>query len=358
MKAFIPLLISIFACSSILWSQTNTFPPTGNVGIGTISPAQKLHVYNGSSGGVGHPFSDITIEDNEQGMITILTPNTVNAYYGFADQDDDFVGGIQYNHSNDQMLFKVNNRNIGDLVINSNGFVGIGTGNPEYKLHITNGIKIKKTTIGVTVASGGNSWLRDDWLTGNYGPVKWNETTAKWVRPPGTYNDVGGIIWQDEGTYFIRRPPGENLEFSNNEFLDGAFLFAQMFSGNIGIGTNDPGVWKLAVNGKIRAKEIKVETNWSDFVFEEDYNLPTLEEVENHIIEKGHLQDIPSAKEVDENGILLGEMDAKLLQKIEELMLYTIDQQKMINQLRVENGTHLELIQELKEELVLIKEKL
>ena len=114
----------------------------------------------------------------------------------------------------------------------------------------------------------------------------------------------------------------------------------------------------MAVNGKIRAKEIKVETNWSDFVFENGYDLPTLEEVEKHIIEKGHLKDIPSAKEVEENGILLGEMNAKLLQKIEELMLYTIDQQKMINQLLVGREKHLQMIQQLKEELVLIKERL
>ncbi|AUP80557.1 hypothetical protein [Flavivirga eckloniae] len=101
-------------------------------------------------------------------------------------------------------------------------------------------------------------------------------------------------------------------------------------NGNIGIGTNNPGSWKLAVNGNIRAKEIKVETGWSDFVFFKDYKLPTLEEVESHIKEKGHLKDIPSAKEVEKNGIYLGEMDSKLLQKIEELTLYTIEQEKQL----------------------------
>ncbi len=107
--------------------------------------------------------------------------------------------------------------------------------------------------------------------------------------------------------------------------------------GNVGIGTVDPGIWKLAVNGNIRAKEIKVETGWSDFVFYNDYKLPTLQEVENHINEKGHLKDIPSAKEVQENGIFLGEMDSKLLQKIEELTLYTIEQEKKIKRLEEEN---------------------
>ena len=106
-------------------------------------------------------------------------------------------------------------------------------------------------------------------------------------------------------------------------------------NGNVGIGTTNPDSWELAVNGKIRAKEIKVETGWSDFIFEDEYKLPTLQEVENHIKEKGHLKDIPSAKEVEKNGIFLGAMDAKLLQKIEELTLYTIAQQKEIERLKL-----------------------
>ncbi len=98
--------------------------------------------------------------------------------------------------------------------------------------------------------------------------------------------------------------------------------------GNVGIGTNGPGSYKLAVNGKLRAKEVVVETGWADFVFEKEYNLPTLEEVENHIKENGHLKDIPSAKEVEENGVSLGQMDSKLLQKIEELTLYLLEEHK------------------------------
>ncbi len=103
-------------------------------------------------------------------------------------------------------------------------------------------------------------------------------------------------------------------------------------SGNVGLGTTTPDE-KLAVNGNIHTKEVRVDLiGWSDFVFEKDYNLPTLKDVENHIKEKGHLKDIPSAKEVAENGILLGNMNAKLLQKIEELTLYTIEQQKLIEE--------------------------
>jgi len=98
--------------------------------------------------------------------------------------------------------------------------------------------------------------------------------------------------------------------------------------GNVGIGTKSPDA-KLAVNGTIHSKEVKVDmTGWSDFVFKKEYNLPTLEEVEKHITEKGHLENIPNEEEVLKNGINLGEMNAKLLQKIEELTLYIIDIKK------------------------------
>ena len=101
-------------------------------------------------------------------------------------------------------------------------------------------------------------------------------------------------------------------------------------NGNTGIGTTDTKGFRLGVKGKIAAEEVKVAiyNNWSDFVFENEYNLPSLKEVEKHINEKGHLKDIPSASEVAKNGIFLGDMNAKLLQKIEELTLYTIQQQK------------------------------
>ena len=68
----------------------------------------------------------------------------------------------------------------------------------------------------------------------------------------------------------------------------------------------------------------------SDFVFKKEYNLPTLEEVEKHIAEKAHLENISSNEEVLKNGINLGEMNAKLLQKIEEMTLYMIEQKKKI----------------------------
>ncbi|WP_244511728.1 hypothetical protein [Flavobacterium anhuiense] len=105
----------------------------------------------------------------------------------------------------------------------------------------------------------------------------------------------------------------------------------------LGIGTKTPDS-KLAVNGTIHSKEVKVDmAGWSDFVFKKNYDLPTLEEVEKHIAEKGHLENIPSENEVLKNGINLGEMNAKLLQKIEELTLYVIEMKKDISVLKQEN---------------------
>lgn len=108
-------------------------------------------------------------------------------------------------------------------------------------------------------------------------------------------------------------------------------------SGNVGIGTAAPKNL-LDVKGTMHAQEVKVDMeNWSDFVFKKEYHLPTLEEVERHITEKGHLADIPNEEEVLKNGINLGEMNARLLQKIEELTLYIIDLNKKVNDLQVNN---------------------
>ena len=75
-------------------------------------------------------------------------------------------------------------------------------------------------------------------------------------------------------------------------------------------------------------------SGWSDFVFKKEYNLPSLEQVEKYIAKNGHLENIPNEEEVIKNGMNLGEMDAKLLQKIEELTLYSIQQQKEIEVLK------------------------
>lgn len=105
--------------------------------------------------------------------------------------------------------------------------------------------------------------------------------------------------------------------------------------GRVGIGTIKP-TDMLSVNGIIRAKEVKIDLceDLADYVFSPDYSLMPLNEVESYVKTNKHLPEIPSAAEVKENGLSMGEMQNKLLQKIEELTLYVIEQQKQIDSLK------------------------
>lgn len=100
-------------------------------------------------------------------------------------------------------------------------------------------------------------------------------------------------------------------------------------NGKLGIGTINTGDYKLAVEGTIGARKVKVTSApWADFVFEKDYKLPTLKELEDFIAANKHLPGIPTATEVGQHGVELGDISAKLLQKIEEQALYIIELNK------------------------------
>jgi hypothetical protein len=258
----------------------------GNVGIGTTNPSAKLDVRG-----------DVKI-----GGLMVLEKNTGSPN----------AGAIRFgDHTNWKFHFK---RHIGTnagkelmTIVSGSGNVGIGTTNPSSKLQLMNG-------------NDGISFDSDD----NWIGIGFNRSVRN-----GQIFDTSKSGWQ-----FTARNDRFSLEGYNGASSN---LLNILKNGNIGIGTLTTGNHKLAVEGSIGAREIKVEANgWSDFVFEKGYNLPTLIEVENYIKEKGHLKDIPSAKEVEKNGFYLGEMDSKLLQKIEELTLYTINQQKEIEVLKKE----------------------
>lgn len=124
----------------------------------------------------------------------------------------------------------------------------------------------------------------------------------------------------------------DNLQLQTNGATQMTVLHS---NGNIGIGTPAP-EYKLDVNGTIRADEVLITSEGADFVFEEGYRLPSLQEVEQHILENKHLPDIPSAAEMKEKGVGMADLQVRLLQKIEELTLYVISQQKLIDELMQE----------------------
>jgi len=122
-----------------------------------------------------------------------------------------------------------------------------------------------------------------------------------------------------------------------NGGANGAVLMTIQNNGNVAIGRPEaPSGYKLAVAGKIITEGVKVRTQakgWPDYVFEPTYELPKLETVAAYVKENKHLPEIPSATEVEKEGIDLAEMNAKLLKKVEELTLYLIEQNKRIEQL-------------------------
>ncbi len=210
----------------------------------------------------------------------------------------------------------------------ANGNFGIGTHNPYSKLDVRGNISITGSQLNQ------DSYISQLQFINLY-------TTTTPMAIIGVKTKKSG-----SGPYDYT-----NITFStSNGFNTLSEKMRISQEGNVGIGTEDTQGFKLGVNGKIAATEVKVAgySEWSDFVFEEDYMLPSLREVENHIRRKGHLKDIPSAEEVNTEGFFLGEMDAKLLQKIEELTLYMIQLNKDMEKLKDRNQSLEEEVTKLK----------
>ena len=149
-----------------------------------------------------------------------------------------------------------------------------------------------------------------------------NGNTKTWSFDGDGAHNGGSVIWSNiQGTIFFASIPstsGSATTLTDAQIAQHVKL-------------------KLLSNGTLMAKEVQVTSqsyNWPDFVFEKDYSLMNLSETEAFIKENKHLPEIPSAKEIEENGLNLGEMQAKLLQKIEELTLHAIEQQKLIEELQ------------------------
>jgi len=173
---------------------------------------------------------------------------------------------------------------------------------------------------------------------------------TKYANNVGAYGGGAGAIFYNGnggGMYFCISPSSTGID--TNIDWGGVKMFINR-AGQVGVGTTSiPSGYKLAVDGKAIVEEVQVAStgNWPDYVFTDTYKLNSLSEVSTFITENGHLPNIPTAKEVKENGIKLGEMNAKLLEKVEELTLYLIEQSKQINALKSENDMQNRIIKEI-----------
>ncbi len=193
---------------------------------------------------------------------------------------------------------------------------------------------------GTSNTSGGsNTFLGAS--SGKSQTIGWGNT---FLGQSAGYTNTTGI-----GNVFIGNNAGFSELGSNKLYIDNSDTSSPLIygdfatnrvaiNGSLGIGTNNPGSFQLAVEGKIGAREIQV-TNvapWPDYVFANDYQLRTLPEVERFIQKNHHLPDVPSAKVVEKEGIEVGKMNATLLRKIEELTLHLIAQNKALEALKQE----------------------
>ncbi|MDD7886049.1 tail fiber protein [Flavivirga sp. 57AJ16] len=220
--------------------------------------------------------------------------------------------------------------------------VGIGTSNPQTKLHILkNNVGIKSIYSSFIVEATDAQLDIISSSSGTWG------SSINFIEGNNSSNrDVWSITRQ---TTDGNGDSSFRINFGVNNQHDNQNKITIKSDGNVGIGTTSPDS-KLTVAGKVHAQEVKVTINaGADFVFKDDYNLPDLEDTEVFIKKNKHLPEIASEKEMQEKGIHLAEMNVKLLQKIEELTLYTINQEKRIKNLESKNETLILLVEKLLE---------
>lgn len=293
-------LVLSFCLSSFYISAqtTNTFPTSGSVGIGTTSPASKLDVIGPVSIGAGSVNTNNTkmFIRNPSGKTWAISSglNLVN--------EVDF--GI-YNWTDNASSPLLN--------ISSTGNVGIGLTNPGMKLDVNGDTRSTRFCSGVLTPFILDNFTYDTKLTYNYG--------ISWV--PDSWFTGGNTSWLSGwGGIKLFTAATPRLSITN--------------SGNVLIGktTQSNAAYILDVNGATRANKVVVNTTGADFVFDSSYCLKSLNQVENYISHNKHLPDIEPAAYMQKEGLDLGENQTKLLQKVEELTLYIIAQNKKIEALQ------------------------
>ncbi len=329
------LLLTGISCFVLLNAQAQLYSSGNNliggtsVGIGLAAPLAKLHVYQNTNTVVEH----VRMQNNGStgaGKFTMYNDNAAN-YFTFTKYGSGYAGGYPgiagyFPYAN--LLAYGNNG--GGLLMSNGGSIGIST------------------------VSGGTSTLKfyADYATGKIG-IGGNAAPAAQVHiNNAAANDTmritnattgntktDGLIIATTGTAAtVTNMENANLTLGTNNIVRMTlFNNGTILMGN----TATPAGYRLYVETGILTEKIKValksSANWADYVFADDYQLQPLTEVEKYIREHKHLPGVPSADDVVKEGLDLATMDAKLLEKIEELTLHMIQLEKEVNNLKEKN---------------------
>jgi len=308
----------------------------GKVGIGTSAPTAHLHfnggkfILNATSTGNSSLIKIKSLLEIQNGSITFAVFDAVNQRVGIGTTTPatplDVNGTITAaggNSANWNAAFGWGNHAAAGYVITEND-PQIGAVATSYvprwngSALATGSIYDNITAVGIGTTSVGDCKFAVQQSSATIATSKFLNTTKG--------ANISWIHFGNNGDWFIRSAANA-----------GNVILQDQAAGTVCIGTTSPAAgFKLSVYGKIIAEEIRVKlaVNWPDFVFAEDYHLMPVEELKNHIALNNHLPGIPSAAEMEaQGGADLGEMQQKLLQKIEELTLYIIKQQEEINAL-------------------------
>ncbi len=315
MKKRILLFLLLLGLSSLINAQITELN-NGNIGIGVADPKTKLHI----NGGIrGHLEGGVLRVESEEGNIDLGAQNNewamiyTNLPKMIFNKDVYTTTGSFSSYLNDLVLKTTGKERM--VIDDFTGNVGVGTSNPLAKLHVNGSIRGNQ--------NGGA--LR---VEGSYGFIDIGAQNSSFAH---IYTDRSRIMFNRD--LYLRTGTFSSYDTDLVLKTKGISRFViDEETGNVGIGAENPDS-KLVVSGNILAREIKVTATagGADFVFANDYDLPSLKKVEKYIKRKKHLPEIASAKEMEKKGINLANMNIKLLQKIEELTLYTIAQEKKIN---------------------------
>ena len=317
-KSFLFVSFSILMLSTqAQWQGTGSiYYNGGNVGIGTKTPSANLEVngnmqlFTGNADGPRFIWRGGT--NGLQEYRTRVAPNGALAFFPGEGLPTTFI-------------------------LNQNGDVGVGTSSPTARLTVAG----KSSNDGIWLAGTGTTNVA---LLNNTTTGAWNRLTQPgdnmllWKGSGVDNADAGGFViapWSNDNNG-IRITP----------------------AGNVGIGTPVPQA-KLAVNGDIYSKKVKVtQIGWPDYVFQTSYRLRPLSEVEQYIKQYHHLPEMPSAEEVEKNNLDLGDTQAALLKKIEELTLYVIEQNKKNEEQNNQMGKMVRKLEEQQREIDVLKKRI